>query len=349
MPGMDFGDFPKALLHDHLDGGVRPATLVELAETVGYEDLPSRDPDELALQLKQTDSGSLEHYLRAFDHTLAVMQTSAALERIAYEAVVDLAADGVRYAELRFAPSLMTRGGLTHAEVVQSVASGVRRGTADSGCQTFLILDAMRQHDDAVDIARLAAHSRDNLVVGFDVAGPELEYPIGMFAEACAVASDRDVPITLHAGESGPPSEIWTAIHTCGAARIGHGVSIVEDTAVVEGRVSKLGEIATLVRDRQIPLEISVTSNVHTGFVDSVREHPVGLLYRAGFNVTINTDNRLMSGISLSDEFEALAVHHAFEPVDFFKVTMNALRAGFGPWPIRSAVMVDVEAAYDRL
>lgn len=348
MPAMDFVDLPKALLHDHIDGGVRPGTLLDLAQQVGYDGLPADDAAGLADALCQRNSASLADYLEAFEHTLAVMQTPDALERIGYEAVVDLAEDGVRYAELRFAPALMTRAGLTTAEVVEAISMGVRRGAAATGCHTFLILDAMRQHDDAEDIARLAAAARDQLVVGFDIAGPELQFPIGGFAGACRVAHERDVAVTLHAGESGPPSEIWTAIHTCGASRIGHGVSVIEDTSVNAGEIVKLGEIATLVRDRQIPLEISLTSNVHTGYSPSAANHPVGLLHRAGFNVTINTDNRLMSGIELSDEFATLATDHAFEADDFYTVTMNALRAGFGPWPVRSAVMDEVERAYKK-
>ncbi|MGI9647501.1 MAG: adenosine deaminase [Acidimicrobiia bacterium] len=343
-----YADYPKALLHDHLDGGLRVGTVIELAEAAGHE-LPATDVEELAAWFHQGRSGSLEAYLAAFTHTTAVMQSAAALQRVAFEAVIDLAADGVRYAELRFAPSLHTAGGLEPTEVVDAVATGIRDGEAESGCVTRLIIDAMRPMSDSDAIAKLAVASQSLGVVGFDLAGPEAGYPNARFRSACQHALDANLAVTVHAGEGDGPAQISQALHVCGAQRIGHGVRIIEDTVVSGGAITDLGPLAAYVRDMRVTLEVSVTSNLHTGIYPSAADHPIGLLHRAGFAVTINTDNRLMSGIDLSDEFGLLAAHHGFGVDDFHAVTTQALQAGFGEWPLRRDLLEEIDAGYREL
>ena len=343
-----FSDLPKALLHDHLDGGLRVTTVIELAEEVGHA-LPTTDPDALADWFYQGGSDSLESYLEAFRHTTAVMQTPAALERVAYEAVLDLAADGVRYAELRFAPSLHCARGLERDEVVTAVAAGVRAGEADTGCVARLIIVAMRTMPDSEEVAKLAVSSQHLGVVGFDIAGPEAGYPARMFREACQTVLDANLPFTLHAGEGDGPSSIAQALHQCGAQRIGHGVRIIEDCEVEDGSITALGDLARFVRDLQVPLEVSVSSNLDIGIFRSADSHPLGALYRSGFAVTVNTDNRLMSRISMSDEFELIATHHGFALEDFHAVTATALRSGFADWPTRRDLLDEVDETYRRL
>lgn len=342
-------DLPKALLHDHLDGGLRIATVLELGADVGYDELPADEPAALASWFHQGESGSLENYLRSFTHTTAVLQTAPALERVAYEAVVDVAADGVRYAELRFAPSLHTAGGLEPTEVMAAVAAGIRAGEAATGCVSRVIVAAMRQMHDFEDVAKLAIASRHLGVVGFDLAGPEAGFPNSSYRVACQQVEDANLPITIHAGEGDGTSQISQAIHKCEAKRIGHGVRIIEDTTVIDGAVAELGELATYVRDLRIPLEVSVSSNLHTGLYPTPAAHPIGLLHRAGFAVTVNTDNRLMSGTSMTNEFRLLADHHGFGIEDFHAVTRTGLEAGFGEWPIRQALIEEIDAEYRGL
>ncbi len=341
-----FVSYPKALLHDHLDGGLRVATVLELAADAHYEDLPTTDPDELGEWFHQGGSGSLESYLRAFDHVVAVMQSADALEQVAYEAVVDLAADGVRYAEWRLAPSLHTAEDLEPTEVLAAVAAGIRAGEAETRCVTRLIVSAMRNMTDADAVAKLAVASRDLGVVGFDLAGPEAGYPNADYRAACRQADEANLAITIHAGEGDGIAQISQALHHCRAGRVGHGVRIIEDATVSDGEITDLGDLATYVRDMQVTLEVSVLSNVHTGIYPDPASHPVGLLHRAGFAVTLNTDNRLMSGTSLSQEFELVAEHHNFGVEDFHEATRNALRAGFGEWPARQLILAEINDAY---
>ena len=345
----NLADLPKALLHDHLDGGLRIGTVLELADEVGYEDLPAHEPTALASWFHQGESGSLEKYLEAFTHTIAVMQTASALERVAYEAVEDLAAEGVRYAELRFAPTLHVAGGLEPTEVIDAVAAGIRAGEAATGCVSRIIVAGMRQMHDFESVAKLAVASRHLGVVGFDLAGPEAGYPNSSYRVACQLVADANLPITIHAGEGDGTSQISQAIHQCDARRIGHGVRIIENTTVADGAITELGELAAYVRDLRIPLEVSVYSNLHTGLYPDPAAHPVGLLHRAGFAVTINTDNRLMSGTSMTKEFELLADHHGFGIDDFHAVTRTALEAGFGEWPARRDLIEETDATYRSL
>ncbi len=340
---------PKAVLHDHLDGGLRPETILDLAEATGYEHLPSNDPAELAKWFDQSDATSLEHYLQAYEHTIALMQTPEALERAAYEAVEDLAADGVVYAELRYAPAQHLREGLTLDEVVLAVERGIRRGAEATGCVAGVLLCAMRQHDDSGKIAQLAITHRNNGVVGFDLAGPEAGYPADSHLAACRAIREASMSLTLHAAEGDGPNSLWRALHRCGAHRIGHGVRIIENTTVANGEIVALGHLAASVRDQRVPLEVSITSNVDIGIYPSSAEHPVGMLHRAGFVITLNTDGRLMSDTTMSREFEIAARHHGFGIDDFRQVTEAALLAGFGPWPQRRRLIEEVvRPAYGR-
>ncbi len=322
---------PSVLLHDHLDGGLRPATILELADDGGYSELPSDQPDSLATWFDQSQAGSLETYLESFRHTIGVMQDQESLERVAYEAALDLAGDGVVYAEIRFCPLLHTRRGLGTDEVIEAVSSGLTRGAAASGLVWGLIIDAMRDDTRSVEMARLAVSHRKRGVVGFDLAGPESKHPPRRHLAACRHARESGLRLTVHAGEAaGPmgPAYIAEAMDSCGAERIGHGVEIISDCVIREGEVISLGPVAARVRDRQVPLEMCPASNLATGRLRP-EEHPIGALYRAGFNVTISTDNRLMSNTSMSAEFEFVQRHHRFGLDDLASVTRRSLAAAF--------------------
>jgi adenosine deaminase len=319
---------PKVLLHDHLDGGLRPGTMIELAEAVGYEGLPSRDAEELRRAIYQGESRSLVAYLEAFRHTVGVMQTPHALQRVAAEAVADLAADGVVYAELRFAPGLHTAGGMRVGEVVEAVLQGVRAGSAVTGVPVGIIIDAMRHETGSTEIASLAVRYRDEGVVGFDLAGPEAGYRASAHLEACRIASAGGLGVTIHAGEADGVASVEDALHS-GAVRIGHGVRVVEDLRVDRDGTVVMGPVARAVHDRPVVLEVCPWSNVHTRATPSIEEHPIGRLKDAGFAVTVNTDNRLMSGTSMTAEFEAVVEHHAFSRDDLRTVTLRAVDAAF--------------------
>jgi len=335
---------PKVVLHDHLDGGLRPATMLELADAVGYSGLPASDPEELGAALYQGESRSLVAYLDAFRHTVAVMQTPGALERVAAEAVEDLAADGVVYAELRFAPSLHTERGLHRGEVLESVLRGLRAGTMATGMPAAAIVVAMRQGHDSEDVAGLAVDYRDHGVVGFDLAGPEAGFPASGHARACRIALAGGLGLTIHAGEADGPAGIADALD-CGAQRLGHGVRIVDDLQV-DRRIT-FGPVAQRVIDTQTVLEVCPYSNVHTRAAPSLEEHPIGLLHKAGFAVTVNTDNRLMSGTSMTAEMEALVAHHGFTTDDLAAVTLRAAGAAFCDEATRDAVRAVVRTGFE--
>lgn len=331
---------PKVVLHDHLDGGLRIDTIIELADAIGHR-LPTSDSSELAAWFDQSSSESLEDYLGAFVHTTAVMQTQDAVERVAYEALSDLADDGVVYAELRFDPGLCTTGGLSRFDVVESALAGCARASTESGVPFGLIVSALRNRDDAELAADAAIRFKDQGVVAFDLAGPEAGFPPDAHLGAIRRFHQAGLGVTLHAGEGDGPHSIWRALALCHAHRIGHGVRIVEDTQVVDGSIRRLGAFARRVRDQRIPLEVAITSNVDTGIVPTVDTHPFGALYRAGFNVTINTDNRLMSHTTMSREF-ACATDLGLSTRDLREVTIAALEAGFGPWPVRRRIIDEI-------
>jgi adenosine deaminase len=332
---------PKVLLHDHLDGGLRPATIVELAAETGYTGLPTNDAGELAAWMGQVaQRGSLELYLEAFQHTVGVMQTRDALMRVAAECARDLAADGVVYAEVRFAPELHLSRGLSLDQVVEAVLEGFRRGSAsqpgaDTPITVYALLTAMRTAARSLEIAELAVRHRDAGVVGFDIAGAEAGSPPSRHLDAFQYVARENFHITIHAGEGFGLPSIWEAVQWCGADRLGHGVRIIDDIAVPRDGHPVLGRLASYVRDRRIPLEMCPTSNVQTGAVASIKEHPIGLLRELQFRVTVNTDNRLMSGVTLSSEFHALAEAFGYGWDDIQWLTLNAMKSAFAPFDER--------------
>ena len=328
---------PKVVLHDHLDGGLRAATLLELAEAAGYAGLPHRDPGALAAWFDQSRSGSLVRYLASFEQTVAVMQTPEALRRVAREAVEDLAADGVVYAEIRFAPSLHTRRGVGLGEAIDSVLEGIAEGGAATGTVAKVIVSAMRQEDGSEEVAVAAAAGAGRGVVGFDLAGPEGGYPASRHRRALSAAGESGLGLTIHAGEAAGPESIADALD-CGAVRIGHGVQVIHDVVRSNGRILELGPIAARVLEGRTPLELCPSSNVHTSAVASAASHPLGMLHRAGFVVTVNTDNRLMSATSMGAELSLAADLLGLDGNDIRQVTMNAVEAAFCDEETRAAL-----------
>lgn len=333
---------PKAVLHDHLDGGLRPATVVELAEAVGHT-LPTNDPDELAAwYFEAANSGDLVRYIATFEHTLAVMQSREGLLRTAEEYVLDLAADGVVYGEVRYAPELNTNGGLTLAEVVETVQEGLAAGMAKAAAagtpvRVGTLLCGMRMFDRVREAADLAVAFRDAGVVGFDIAGAEAGFPAADHVDAFEHLRRESVPFTIHAGEADGLASIHQALQVCGAQRIGHGVRITDD--IVDG---KLGRLAGWVRDRRIALEMCPTSNLQTGAATSMAEHPITALKDLGFRVTLNTDNRLVSGTTMTREMSLLVEQAGWTVEDLRTVTVNALKSAFIPFDERNALIEDV-------
>jgi len=324
---------PKVLLHEHLDGVLRPKTVVELARGANYDQLPTEDPEELARWFYQgANQGSLPKYLEGFTHTIAVMQTEDALERVAYEQSEDLSQDGVIYFETRFAPIFHTRMGLTHQQVVSAVLKGLERGKKDFGILSGLIICAMRNMDVSLEMAELAVDFRERGVVGFDLAGEEGGYPPKKHVDAFHYIQRQNFNITIHAGEGFGKESIWQAIQYCGAHRIGHGTRLIDDIAIVNGRAVKLGDLAQYVLDKRIPLEICLLSNVHTGAAKSLEEHPFKILHQEKFRVTLNTDNRLMSDTTMTKEFEAARDAFGLAIEDFEKLTINAMKSAFLPY-----------------
>jgi len=334
---------PKALLHDHLDGGLRPATIVELAAAAGHE-LPVTGAAELGRWFAAAaDSGSLERYLETFVHTVGVMQSTAALHRVAYECAVDLATDGVVYAEVRFAPELHVTQGLSLDEVVEAVLAGFRAGAADAAAdghtiRVVALLTAMRHAARSMEIAELAVRFRDRGVVGFDIAGAEAGFPPTRHLDAFEYLQRENFHFTIHAGEAFGLPSIWQAIQWCGADRLGHGVRIVDD---ISGS-GQLGRLAAYVRDKRIPLELCPSSNVQTGAAASIREHPIGLLRDLRFRATVNTDNRLMSGTSMSREMALLVEEFGYGWAELQWLTINALKSAFIPFDERLALINNV-------
>jgi adenosine deaminase len=350
---------PKALLHDHLDGGLRPQTIIELAEAVGYQGLPVDEADALGAWFRgSADSGSLERYLETFGQTLAVMQTVEGLHRVASECVRDLAADGVVYAEVRYAPEQHLEDGLSLEEVVEAVNAGFRDGeqiAAESGqgIRVTALLTAMRQAAKGTEIARLVVRYRDEGVAGFDIAGAEAGFPPTRHLDAFEYLRRENAHFTIHAGEAFGLPSIWEAIQWCGADRLGHGVRIVDDirvaarpyaadvpyAAAADPSEVVLGGLASYVRDRRIPLEMCPSSNVQTGAAESIALHPISLLKRLKFRITVNTDNRLMSGTSMTREMSLLVNDAGWTLEDLRWVTINAMKSAFIPFDERLAII----------
>src|ERR671910_88456 len=330
---------PKVLLHDHLDGGLRPETVVDLAAECGHR-LPTTDIGELADWFHR---GAYRHdldlYLETFSHTVGVMQSKDALVRVAQECAEDLADDGVVYAEVRFAPELHTEGGLSLDDVVAAVLDGFRLGSAGRPITIGTLLTAMRHTANSTEIAELTLRHRDEGVVGFDIAGSENGYPPTKHLAAFQTIAKANHHVTIHAGEAFGLPSIWEAVQICGAERLGHGVRVVEDiTFDGEGRVH-LGRLAAFVRDRRVPLEMCPTSNVHTGVAPSIAEHPIGLLTALRFRVTVNTDNRLMSDITLSDEMYKLVEAFGYGWDELQWLTINGMKSSFWPFDQRLRII----------
>ncbi|MFF0150330.1 adenosine deaminase [Micromonospora sp. NPDC005203] len=347
----DIVKVPKALLHDHLDGGLRPATIVDLAAEVGHE-LPTTDPEALGRWFADAaNSGSLERYLETFAHTVAVMQTPTALRRVARECALDLAADGVVYAEVRFAPEQHLEQDLTLDEVVEAVLAGFAEGTAQAveaglTIRVGTLLTAMRHAARSQEIAELAVRHRDAGVVGFDIAGAEAGFPPTRHLDAFEYLQRENFHFTIHAGEAFGLPSIWQAIQWCGADRLGHGVRIVDDIAP-DG---SLGRLAAYVRDKRIPLELCPSSNVQTGAVASIADHPIGLLRDLRFRATVNTDNRLMSGTSMSREMSLLVETFGYGWKELQWFTINAMKSAFIPFDERLRIIDEViKPAYAEL
>ena len=324
---------PKAELHCHLDGSVRPSTLLDLARE--YDVTPPRtDADSLRAYMRVHDASTLEEYLERFDVTLAVMQTAESLERIAYELAEDAAADGVRYIEVRFAPILNVRGGLDLGAAVEAPLRGLARAASEVGIIGKVIVTALRtmEPDMSRELAHLAVAYRDRGVVGFDLAGGERGHPAALHADAFRYARDHDLACTCHAGEGDGAQSVRQAVHVCGANRIGHATRLAEDESLTQ-----------YVNDRRIPLEICLTSNVQTRATKSFDTHPLREYYDRGLNVVLNTDNRLMSDTTLTDEYEAAATHLGFTFAELCDVARNGFAAAFLPWEERRLMLADVE------
>ena len=327
---------PKVLLHDHLDGGLRPATVGELADAIGYRDLPTTDPGELAAWMTRgADRRDLVLYLETFAHTVGVMQTAEALARVARECAEDLADDGVVYAEVRFAPEQHLQRGLSLDQVVEAVMHGFREGMAERPIVIGLLVTAMRTAARSLEIAELAVRWRSRGVVGFDIAGAEAGYPPTRHLDAFEYVRRENFHLTIHAGEAFGPPSIWEALQLCGAERLGHGVRIVDDIEVDPEGEAHLGRLAALVRDRRVPLELCPTSNLHSGAAPSIAEHPIGMLSALGFRTTLNTDNRLMSATSMTHEMTELVDHLGFGWDQLQRLTTNAARSAFLPYDER--------------
>lgn len=339
---------PLSLLHDHLDGGLRVDTVLSLADEIGWV-LPTTDPADLAAWFTAgADSKDLLQYLATFEHTLAVMQTEEQIERVAFEATVDLAADGVVYGEVRFAPELHQEQGLSVEAVVGAVTAGFRRGeqhAADQGADVYVgaILCAMRTEQRSLEIAQLVDRLResDDKVLAFDLAGAETGWPPSLHAEALQFARERHLNITLHASEP-PDLELIADALVHGAHRIGHGVRLMADMSIVDGVVTNMGRLASHVLDRQIALEMAPTCHVHVGAVPDLPSHPIGPMLRAGFNVSVNTDNRLMSGVMPSSEMDAVCSTFDLEPGEATRLVHNGVSSGFAPLAVRQDIVANL-------
>ncbi|MFM6841734.1 MAG: adenosine deaminase [Candidatus Planktophila sp.] len=337
---------PKALLHDHLDGGLRPETIIEIAKKIGHE-LPTYDAAELAEWFRAScDSGSLVLYLETFAHTVAVMQRREDVVRVARECAVDLARDGVVYAEVRMAPELLTEKGLTLIDAVEAILQGFREGEKEAKgegntIRIFSLLCGMRQNARSQEVAELAVKYRDKGVVGFDIAGPEDGFPPSDQLDTFEYLRRENAHFTIHAGEAYGLPSIWEAIQICGAERLGHGVRIADDIDF-NHTPARLGRLASYVRDRRIPLEMCPSSNIQTGVAASFAEHPLAKLSKLRFRVTINTDNRLMSATSMSREMNEMVAACDWNFLDLQRVTINALKSAFIPFEERLTIIDEI-------
>lgn len=333
VAAMDFRKLPKVLLHEHLDGGVRPSTVIELAKETGYKGLPTEDAEELASWFHRgAQTGNLPQYLEGFQYTCGVMQTKEALERVAYEFLEDMKGDGVVYAEVRFAPLLHTDGGLTQDEVVNAVLAGLRRGEKDFGVRWGVIICALRHLNTSLEAAELAIRWRDVGVVGFDLAGGESGFPPKKHVDAFQAIERANFNITIHAGEAFGLESIWQALQYCGAHRLGHATRLRDDIQINDDGSLQMGTLAQYVLDRRIPLEMCLYSNLHTGACKNLEEHPFGLFFRNGFRVCLNTDDRLMSDTTMTKETILATELFDLTLAEIEKLNLNAIKSAFAPF-----------------
>jgi adenosine deaminase len=337
-------EVPKVLLHDHLDGGLRPQTVIELATDTGYKKLPTTNADELAVWFHQgANKGNLVEFLKGFEHTCEILKNKDALIRASYEMMEDMKNDGVCYIETRFAPILHTTKGFYIDDVVNAVLEGLDKGKKDFGIGYGLILCGMRDRTDNLEIAELAVNFRNKGVVGFDLAGEEGGYPPKKHLDAFQFIQRANFNITIHAGEAFGKESIWQALQWCGAHRIGHATRLTEDiTFDKSGNVVGMGDLAQYILDKRIPLEICLLSNVHTGAVDKIENHPFGIFYKYKFRVTINTDDRLMSKTSLTKEFLIAIKYFNMNLDDVEKLTINAMKSAFLPYKTRLGYIYNI-------
>jgi len=321
---------PKVLLHEHLDGGLRPQTVIDLAKNCGYQNLPTNDPTELGQWFHRgANKGSLPEYLEGFTHTIAVMQTRQAIERVAFEFIEDMHRDGVVYAEARFAPCFHTKLGLTPEAVVLAAIDGFNRGREKFRVEWGLIICAMRDRTDSLEWAEMAIDFRHRGVVGFDLAGEEAGFPPKKHVEAFRAIQQANFFSTLHAGEGFGIASIWQALQFCGAHRLGHATRLTDGMTIVDGKIVNMDSLAQYILDRRIPLEMCLSSNLHTGAVPSIAEHPFRLYYDRGFRVTLNTDDRLMSDTSMTREFQIAVEAFGLDLADLEKITTNSIKSAF--------------------
>ncbi|MBC7979873.1 MAG: adenosine deaminase [Armatimonadetes bacterium] len=340
VKALDFKKLPKVLLHEHLDGGLRPATVIELAKESCYRGLPTQDAAELGTWFHRgAQKGNLPEYLEGFEHTCGVMQTKDALERVAFEFLEDMHEDGVVYAEVRFAPLLHINAGLTQDEVVNAVLSGLRRGEKAFGVEWGLIICAMRHLNSSVEAAELAIRWRDAGVVGFDLAGGESGFPPKKHVDAFQAIERANFYITIHAGEAFGVGSIWQALQYCGAHRLGHATRLRDDMEIQSDGSLRLGSLAQYVLDRRVPLEMCLYSNLHTGACKQLEEHPFGLFFRNGFRVCLNTDDRLMSDTTMTKETILATELFDLSLADLEKLNLNAIKSAFAPFEKRLALI----------
>lgn len=359
--GVVINELPKVSLHDHLDGGLRPQSIIELAEPLGLP-LPENEAAALGRWFEsQSSAGSLVEYLKTFDVTIAVMQTAEGLERVAREFVLDLAADGVVYGEIRWAPEQHLSRGLSLEQTVEAVQAGIDAGVQESAnaghdVKIGQLITAMRHADRALEIAELAVRHRYNGVVGFDIAGAEAGYPPSRHRAAFDYLASAWFPVTVHAGEADGVESIRSALFDGRALRLGHGVRIAEDITIErqddENTYVALGELAQWVKDRRIALELSPSSNVQTAafaqWGTELADHPFDLLHQLGFRVTVNTDNRLMSNTSLSKELALLSDTFGYDLDDLETFQRNAAEAAFLPLEDREELLEIISAGFDE-
>ncbi len=344
---------PKVLLHEHLDGGLRPQTVLELARAADYQELPESDPELLrAWFFEGANRKTLPLYLEGFKHTIAVMQTREALERVAFEFMEDMAQDGVVYAEVRFAPHFHTQRGLGLDGVMLAVLRGLRAGQEKFGIGFGLIVCAMRNEPEhlSFQLAELAVTFRAQGCVGFDLAGEEAGHPAKDHQRAFDFVKRQNFSITIHAGESFGPESIWQALQYCGAHRIGHGTRLMEDIVVYDRKVIKMGALAQYVLDHRIPIEVCLSSNVHTGATPSMAEHPFRFYFDRGFRVTLNTDNRLMSRTSMTDECAIAVQQFGCSLADLEKISINGMKSAFRHYEERVRIIFErIKPGYAKL